>query len=306
MKKTVAVLLSVILVCSVFAFSASAETVFGDVDANGTVDSVDVRYVLQVAANLRIVDDITPYDLNNDGFVGASDVRIVLQIAAGIYEGGKPDSVIGTEEEQLAYFVESFNAVKENAQSVTYEAATMYNYNDHFKIDPELEETLGENAASIKEEMLAEFNGERQIVGKTVTGDDIAATFPPANGTCNLGTDDISDIEVKDSGDYYEFTVTVKGKLNPGRHERVGNVATIPTKEDLMQSLDESVRDLVIINCDYKDAVATAKIEKATGNLVEYTVDYPMILCLDFGFGALSLGGFEFGMGFCEEWTATY
>ena len=57
------------------------------------------------------------------------------------------------------------------------------------------------------------------------------------------------------------------------------------------------------IDCDYKEAVAKAKIEKSTGNMVEYSVDYPMIMIMN----VTGLGeAVKIGMGFYEEWSITY
>ena len=110
----------------------------------------------------------------------------------------------------------------------------------------------------------------------------------------------VSDIKVllKEEGDYYIITVVVKGAVNPNAGEKVGAVASVLTK----QSIQDPIKDVPVINsiepkCDYKDTTAIAKIEKSTGNLVEYYFDLPMILFMD---------SYEIGLGFEEWWTAAY
>ena len=103
---------------------------------------------------------------------------------------------------------------------------------------------------------------------------------------------------LKEEGDYYVITVVVKGAVNPNAGEKVGAVASILTK----QSIQDPIKDVPLINsiepkCDYKDTTAEAKIEKSTGNLVEYYFDLPMILFMD---------SYEIGLGFEEWWTVAY
>ena len=53
----------------------------------------------------------------------------------------------------------------------------------------------------------------------------------------------------------------------------------------------------ISVNCDYKYALVKAKIEKSTGNMVEYSVDTAMIVSIKMG-----LMEIECGMGFVETW----
>ncbi len=304
MKKFISILLAVIIAFSVISTTvfAEKEAVLGDTNGDGGTSAVDARLILRHVAGLgEQPKDLTAYDVNGDGNVTGVDARIVLQIVAGIYLGTELD----TKSEQLAYFVKSFNGVKENAASVTHVGVKSYNYNNHLYIDPAIKElynmTIQPGDPTIEESVLTEFTNELVVMNNEYTGEDIASYFPPAGGTCNLTMDDISDISFKEDGDYYVVEVTVKGKKNPGKYESVGNVASIVTKEDLEADMDPEELQYTKITCDYKDAVAVAKIEKATGNMVEYNVDYPMIMTT-----AMFDLPIEVGMGFYEEWTVKY
>ena len=56
----------------------------GDVNADGKVDAVDARWVLQAAAGMRTLENMTAADVNADGKIDAVDARWILQAAAGM------------------------------------------------------------------------------------------------------------------------------------------------------------------------------------------------------------------------------
>ena len=308
MKKIISIILAVVLTVSMFAVTALAEVLPGDVNKDGSISAVDARIILQVVAELQTADDATLYDVNGDGNISAIDARIVLQIVAGLTDHpGAEDKPLDTKEEQLDYFVKSFNGVKTNAATATLKYNKIYNYNNYVYIHPVLEGmynmTLEPGAPSMEEELTAEFSDELKVVDKTYAGEEIATAFPPIAGVCNLKMSDVSNISFVESGEYYIVEMTVKGKFNPSRNESVGNVATIVTKEDFEAEMSPEDLEKMSIDCDYKDAVVKAKIEKSTGNMVEYSVDYPMIMIMNMtGLGEVV----KIGMGFYEEWTVTY
>lgn len=206
-------------------------------------------------------------------------------------QGGEAATVMTSKTMQFDLFVKAFTGVKTNAKSVTQLKKNAYNYNEH--VD------AGGNAvieAAGKGLMGSLLKAEETNV--TYEGADIAGNFPPSGATCGLTKDDIKSIDCKEEGDYYIITVVVKPAKNPKAGEKVGAVATILTKE----SIQEPIKDVPIINslepnCDYQATTAEAKIEKSTGNLVEYYFDLPMILYM---------GDYSVGLGFEEWWTVAY
>ncbi len=189
---------------------------------------------------------------------------------------------------QFDLFVKAFNGVKTNASSATIVKKNAYNYNNHVKAGM---------LSSVAEGLMGSLL-KAEDVNETYTGDDIAANFPPAGATCGLTKSDIKSIDCKEEGDYYIITVVVKGAVNPSVGEKVGAVASIITKESIQEPIS-GVPGLNSIEpkCDYKATTAEAKIEKSTGNLVEYYFDLPMILYMD---------SYEIGLGFEEWWTVAY
>ncbi len=190
---------------------------------------------------------------------------------------------------QFDLFVKAFTGVKTNAASATIVKKNAYNYNDHVKASAIIQGAAG----FLLDTLLVE-----EEVGETYTGADIAANFPPAGATCGLTKENVKNITCEEEGNYYIITVTVKGSNNPQAGQSVGAVASIITKE----SIQEPIKDIPLINnlepnCMYKDTTVEAKIEKESGNLVEYYFNLPMIL---------GMGENEIGLGFEEWWTVAY
>lgn len=309
MKKIISVVLALAMACSMMSLTAFADSLKGDVNGDDNVSAVDARIILQYVAGLITPENTDSYDVNGDSKITAVDARIVLQIVAGLIEQPDiQDKPLDTKEEQVAYFITSFNDVKTNAVTATNGNTKVYNYDDYIYIHPVLEAmyeiSAEEGAPSMRDELTAEFSDELNPVNVTYEGSEaIASAFPPIGGTCNLTMNDVSDISFTSSGDYYLVELKVKGKRNPERYESVGNVATIVTKEDMESGMSPEDLEIMRIDCDYKEAVVKAKIEKSTGNMVEYSVDYPMIMIMNIDtFGE----AVKVGMGFYEDWTITY
>ena len=189
---------------------------------------------------------------------------------------------------QFDLFVKAFTGVKTNAKSATFVKKNAYNYNNH---------VVAGMLSSVAQGLVSSIFKEEEV-GQTYTDADIAANFPPAGATCGLTKDDVKNITCKEEGNYYIITVTVKGSVNPVAGQSVGSVASIITKESIQEPIS-SVPGLNKIEprCDYKDTTVEAKIEKESGNLVEYYFNLPMILYMD---------SYEIGLGFEEWWTVAY
>ena len=197
------------------------------------------------------------------------------------------------EKKNFDLFVNSFKGVKTNAKSATLDKKSAFNYNNHIKANAIIETV----AAPLLSSLLKE-----EVVGETYTGADIAAQFPPSGVTCNLKQDDVKKITCTEEGNYYIVEITVKGSKNPKAGESVGAVASIITE----QQISDPIKDIPLINglkptCDYHDTTVKAKIEKSTGNMVEYYFHLPMILIM-----ADSSNSYEIGLGFEQWWRIAY
>lgn len=206
-------------------------------------------------------------------------------------KGDTTADVMTSKTMQFDLFVKAFNGVKTNAKSVTQTKKNSYNYDEHVDAGGiGLIETAGKGL------MGSLLKAEETNL--TFQGADIAGNFPPSGATCGLTQNDVKSIDCKEEGDYYVITVVAKAAVNPTAGEKVGAIATVLTKE----SIQDPIKSIPIINslepkCDYKSATGIAKIEKSTGNMVEYYFDLPMYLYM---------GDFSVGLGFEEWWTIAY
>ncbi len=291
MKKIISVIIACVLVCSTLLVTVSASNIVGDVDKNDKITAIDARMVLQHVAGIKLIENIADADINYDGKISAADARMILQIVAGITKW--------IDGNQLKIFVDSFNNVKKSAKSATRASTQTYNYDNYFKADATFEELykLVSDGADIKEDFLSEFDNEPSKP-QTFLNEDIAKNFPPVGGACALKVTDVSDFVFSETNEYYTVSFKVKGKKNPSRYEGVGNVASIVTKEDLEKELigEEGLAG-INVDCDYKYALVKAKIDKSTGNMLEYSVDTTVIISIKMG-----EMGMEYGMGFVETW----
>lgn len=206
-------------------------------------------------------------------------------------QGGEAATVMTSKTMQFDLFVKAFTGVKTNAKSATQVKKNAYNYDEH--VDAGGNPIIEAAGKGLMGSLL-----KAEETNLTFTGADIAGNFPPSGATCGLTKDDIKSIDCKEEGNYYIITVVVKPAKNPKAGEKVGAVASVLTKE----SIQDPIKDVPIINslepnCDYHATTAEAKIEKSTGNLVEYYFDLPMYLYM---------GEFSVGLGFEEWWTIAY
>lgn len=192
---------------------------------------------------------------------------------------------------QFDLFTKALKGVKTNAKSVTQTKKNAYNYDEH--VDAKGNVLVESAGRGLMSSLL-----KPEDTNLTYTGADIAANFPPAGATSGLTKDDVQSIECKEDGNFYIITVVVKGSVNPTAGQSVGAVASILTKE----SIQDPIKNIPVLNsltpkCDYKATTAEAKIEKSTGNLVEYYFDLPMYLYMN---------DYSIGLGFEEWWTVAY
>ena len=88
MKRTVFLLLCVLLMLTVCGVTASAAFLMGDVDGNGKVQAEDARLALRASVGLEKYKSgsnaFTAADVNKDGFIKADDARKILRAAVGL------------------------------------------------------------------------------------------------------------------------------------------------------------------------------------------------------------------------------
>lgn len=129
-KRIVTLLTVTALFCSLLSigFSANAvyedDTVYGDIDGNGKVDTEDARLALKLASGVILLEDeaqLKRADVNFDGIVTVFDARQILRGVAGLatlqpsgaFKGFDDSGLFsGSEETFIAYFNAYLNRVK--------------------------------------------------------------------------------------------------------------------------------------------------------------------------------------------------
>ena len=87
MKKITALLLAVVIVCVMgMAFFSASETsyIFGDVDGDGEVSTLDSTYIKRIIARLQSADEemITRGDVDGDGELTILDATYIMRYLA--------------------------------------------------------------------------------------------------------------------------------------------------------------------------------------------------------------------------------
>ena len=91
MKKSIALLLALVMVLAIAPISAfadevgSGEVLLGDINGDGKVSAVDARIILRVSTKLEKIEDFANgliiADADKNGKITAVDSRIVLRVS---------------------------------------------------------------------------------------------------------------------------------------------------------------------------------------------------------------------------------
>lgn len=128
-KRIVTLLTVTALFCSLLSigFGANAvyedDTVYGDIDGNGKVDTEDARLALKLASGVILLEDeaqLKRADVNFDGIVTVFDARQILRGVAGLatlqpsgaFRGFDGGDIFESEEAFAAYFNVYLNRIK--------------------------------------------------------------------------------------------------------------------------------------------------------------------------------------------------
>ena len=201
------------------------------------------------------------------------------------------NSLLTDKNAQFEYFVTSFKNVKTKAKTANNYKKKGSNYKGI------AEAGMFSSTLSM---LMNNLLKEEELTDANYSGADIMANFPPAGTECNLQKKDIAGINLKEEGDYYIVTVKVKGSVNPAAGTGVAAIGSAITREQIMEPIS-GIPGLNKLDptCTYDAASCEAKIEKATGNMVHYYIDLPLVLSFE-------KQGYKVGLEFQEWWEMTY
>lgn len=303
-KKIISVVTAVVLLISVTAVSFSASAIFednilyGDVDNNGSVDTVDARLALKAAAGLESITDegaLNRADINNDGAVTLFDARQILRGVSGLvslqpsgafngFKGYSDETInIGSPEAAIAVFNTVLNKVKTEHPGFTRsEAADVINFN--IKEVTLVGINFGNSAESVaqmvKDMIITESEPEEAQIIIKGTNTYNAMSVEGEDYVSKISANDAYGVEVSYDG---AGLMTIKVALPDSEIENISQTAYADIfNTDLIKTDSESVLESVFASNTLEDAkrknvlngVATLVFDTATGNVVSYTTTY--------------------------------
>lgn len=195
---------------------------------------------------------------------------------------------------------ELFRTANKNAKTKAKKATLTYKYAGNYK-----EVVEAGFLSSIGQLLMGAFLKEEPDLNE-VHENDLADVFPPTKATCNLKASDINKATCVDKGTYYFITILVKPDTNPKAGYGSGSICSVITVEQIKDPLTTYKVEASDVLCEYDGAYCEAKIDKKTGNLIEYYFDLPMYLSLTAKAPLIPAVSAKVGLEFKEKWTIEY
>ena len=313
-KRFITMLTVVALLCSAMSFSFSAnasyteEVLYGDVNGDGVVDTVDARLALQMAAGVVALENeeqLTRTDLNFDGYVTIFDARQILRGAAGLaslqpsgaFSGFDGGGIFKNEESLVAYFNAYLNKIKfvDESGENKYIAATITK-TEADQLDD------SEDGFNIAEVELPAFSfgtsaeGVAEMVRDSLTEDDnenVITVIPYGSTDFSLvsveNEDYVSKLAVSDvfgaraSYDQELGQITIEIALpdteiemaTQSAYAKVFNTSDMIAEQNttLMKLMKASSGDTAMLR-EFKNCVLTIVVDATTNNILSYIATY--------------------------------
>ncbi len=335
LKKIITVITITALLCSALSagFVSNAayedETVYGDVDGNKTVDTIDARLALQLAAGVVIIEDedqLKRTDVNFDGVITIFDARQILRGVAGLatlqpsgaFNGFDGGGIFANEESLVEHFNTYLNRIKVvESEEEKYIAATItktesdnLTYFDIAEVEiPAFSfGTSASGIADMVEEALTEDDKENESTiipsgdymysDVLVEGEDFVSNLSASDV---FGSKAAYDVETGELTIEIALPDTEIEMANQSAYSKVLNTSDLIAEQDttLMKLMKASSGETAMLR-EFKNCVLKIVVDVATNNVLLYTVTYQSrvyVAQTNFGISSLSvakLKGIEF------------
>ena len=302
----VSLLVSVMSVGFISNAAYTEETIYGDVNGDGVLDTKDARCALEIASGLALLEDeaqLNRSDVNFDGYVTIYDARQILRGAAGLaslqpsgaFTGFDGGGIFSNEESLVAYFNGVLNRIKVVDGEEKMIAATITKTEADQLDDGE----DGFNIAEVELPALgfgASAEGIAQMVKENLTEDDkenVVTVIP-------FGSTDFSQVSVEDESYVSNLTVydvfgsrasfdaelgqlTIEIALpdteiemaNQSAYSKVFNTSDMIAEQDttLMKLIKVSSGETAMLR-EFKNCVLKIVVDTATNNVLSYIATY--------------------------------
>lgn len=313
LKKIITVLTVTALLCSAVSvgFIGNAayedETLYGDVDGNGVVDTTDARLALQLAAGVVLVADdyqLKRTDVNFDGVITIFDARQILRGAAGLatlqpsgaFSGFDGGGLFNNEETLVAYFNAYLNRIKVTvSEEEKYIAATITkteadqldDSEDGFNIaEVELPAfgfgTSAEGIASMVKDSLTEDDKENVVTIIPYGSKDFSlVSVEGEDYVSNLSASDVFGSKATYDSVAGEITIEIAlpdteiEMATQSAYAKVFNASDLIAEQNttLMKLMKASSGETAMLR-EFKNCVLKIVVDVATNNVLSYTATY--------------------------------
>lgn len=303
-KKILSLLMVIALVISVLSTATTAfaiiekDIMYGDVDGNNVVNTVDARLALMSAAGIQVLTDeneIKRADVNSDGVVSLFDARQILRGVAGVvrlqptgafygFTGYKDDTInVSSPEAAIAVFNTCLNKIKtEKPGFIRSEAADVVNFNieEVTLVGIDFGNSAESVAQMIEEMLVSETEPEEAQTIIKGTNCDNAMSVEKETYVSKLSANDIYGVTVEYDG---EGTMTISVALADCEIDNVSQSAyadvfntelLVEDSKNVLESVFSSSELKDATRKDVKNAVLTMSFDTATGNVTSYTTTY--------------------------------
>lgn len=283
------------------------ETLYGDVNASGTVDTEDARLALQLAAGVILVEDddqLKRADVNFDGAITIFDARQILRGAAGLatlqpsgaFSGFDGGGLFDNEETLVAYFNAYLNRIKVTvSEEEKYIAATITKTEadqldeseDGFNIE-EVElpafgfGTSAEGIASMVKDSLTEDDKENVVTVIPYGSSDFSlVSVEGEDYVSNLSASDVFGSKATYDSEAGEITIEIAlpdteiEMATQSAYAKVFNAADLVAEQNttLMKLMKASSGETAMLR-EFKNCVLRIVVDVATNNVLSYTATY--------------------------------
>jgi len=333
-KRFITVLTVVALMCPIMSsgFTAVAaytdDTLYGDVNGDGVVDTEDARIALKIAAGLHILEgeeQLLRTDVNFDGVVTSIDARQILRGAAGLatlqptgaFSGFDGGGIFNDEESLVTLFNGYLNKIKVvESEEKQYIAATitktesdnLTNFNIKEVELPILGNASAEGIADMVEESLTE--DDKENVSTVIPFGSTDFTLVSVEGesyVSNLSKTDVFGSKASYDAEQGQLTIEIAlpdteiEMSTQSAYAKVFNTNDMIAEQNttLMKLMKASSGETAMLR-EFKNCVLTIVVDVATNNVLSYTATYKSkvyVAQTNFGIGSLSaakLKGIEF------------
>ena len=205
-----------------------------------------------------------------------------------------------TTEKIVDYYKNAVNKAKSSAKTVTRVKDGAINYNGIVEAGK-----LSGAASTLMGMFMVGSEAEIEEKNEAFTNNDI----PPAGTNSNLTVTGVKDAKIEENGSNYIITIVAKDAKSPkAGDDGVGSLVSVIEEQTITGSIS-AVPGLTLsnINIDYENVKVVATVDKATGNLINISVDAPCILSLGAKIPIIgSIDNAKVGIEVISEFAMTY